>query len=504
MELVVEWSRTVPTNGSIELPPDPRALDSIGRNHSLPTALADLVDNSIDAGATQVLIRLVKVEERLTSLYVVDNGRGMSADVIDSAMTVGGRRKYEDGDLGHFGLGLKAASFSQARCLTVMSKASTHEAVGRRWRLEDSGQRSFACDVVSGDFARSELERNWRIQLSDSGTVVRWDDVVAFPVTQDPRRVDEFIDHAITNTCQHIGMIFHRFIEQDRINVEFDVYEVDTGFIGPPIPVTPLNPFGYAFPGRPGFPKILTAEENGLKLDFRCHLWPGQSANPSFQLTGNPVNHQGLYFYRRDRLLQAGGWEGVHAPNPKLRLARVEVDLDSDVAGLFRMNPEKSRVNVGPEFARLAALARSTDGLSLDEYFDLAETVHTESRKRSTKRTAMVHPGAGLPPRLRELIKREIPEKAGEEPIDIRWDMFADDLFFRVDRDQRTLWLNKRYRKMLLGGKHGGLNDLPLLKSLLYLVVSNVFEGNHLGPKDKDNIALWQTILTTAARAERQ
>ncbi|MGM1057749.1 ATP-binding protein [Saccharothrix sp. Mg75] len=495
---------TVPTEGSIDLPPDPRAMDAIGRNHSLSTALADLVDNSIDADATQVLIRIVKVGERLTSLYVVDNGRGMRPDVIDSAMTVGGRRAYGDGDLGHFGLGLKAASFSQARNLTVMSRAADHEAVGRRWRLDAGSDRGFACDVVPREFAESELVRDWGIELDGSGTVVRWDDVRGFPATDDPRRVDEFIDHMITSACQHIGMVFHRFLERDRLSVDFDVHEIDTGFVGPPIPVTPLNPFGYARSGRPDFPRTLTAEADGLKLTFRCHLWPGQSGNPSFQLTGNPVNHQGLYFYRRDRLLQAGGWEGVHAPNPKLRLARVEVDIDNDVVGLFRMNPEKSRVNVGPEFARLAALARSDDGLSLDEYFDLAEAVYKESTKRSTKRTPMVHPAAGLPPRVRDTIKREIPEKSGEEPIDIRWENFADDLFFRVDRDRRTMWLNKRYRKMLLGGKHGGLNDLPLLKSLLYLLVSNVFEGSHLGPKDKDNIALWQTILTAAARAERQ
>ncbi|ROP41051.1 histidine kinase/DNA gyrase B/HSP90-like ATPase [Saccharothrix texasensis] len=501
---MTEWSLTVPTEGSIELPPDPRAMDAIGRNHSLPTALADLVDNSIDAGATRVLVRIVKVGERLTSLYVVDNGNGMSPDAIDAAMTVGGRREYGDGDLGHFGLGLKAASFSQARKLTVMSRAAGHEAVGRRWRLAADGGRDFACDVVPRQFAESELDRDWDVELDGSGTVIRWDDVVAFPATDDPRRIDEFIDHMITNACQHIGMVFHRFLEQDRLSVDFDVHEVDTGFVGPPIPVTPLNPFGYARSGRPDFPQTLTAEDGDLKLTFRCHLWPGQSGNPSFQLTGNPVSHQGLYFYRRDRLLQAGGWEGVHAPNPKLRLARVEVDVDNDIIGLFRMNPEKSRVNVGPEFARLAASARSADGLSLDKYFDLAEAVYTESRKRSTKRTPMVYPGAGLPPRVRDTIKREIPEKSGEEPIDIRWDTFTDDLLFHVDRDRRTLWLNKRYRRMLLGGKHGGLNDLPLLKSLLYLLVSNVFEGSHLGPKDKDNIALWQTILTAAARAERQ
>ncbi|GGP50262.1 hypothetical protein GCM10010185_23070 [Saccharothrix coeruleofusca] len=504
MEPVTEWSPTVPTEGSIDLPPDPRAMDAIGRNHSLSTALADLVDNSIDAGATQVLVRLIKVDERLTSLYVVDNGRGMSPDVIDSAMTVGGRREYGDGDLGHFGLGLKAASFSQARNLTVMSRAAGHKAVGRRWRLEADGRRNFACDVVASEFAESELKRDWGIDFKDSGTVVRWDDVVAFPATDDPRRVDEFIHHTINSACQHIGMVFHRFLEKDLLSVDFDVQDISTGFTGPPIPVTPLNPFGYTRSGRPDFPQTLTAKEEGFKLSFRCHLWPGQSSNPSFQLTGNPVGHQGLYFYRRDRLLQAGGWEGVHAPNPKLRLARVEVDIDNDVVGLFRMNPEKSRVSVGPEFARLAASARSVDGLSLNAYFDIAEAVYADSRKRSSRRTPMVHPAAGLPPRVRDTIKREIPQKAGEEPIDIRWDTFTDDLLFRIDREHRTLWLNKRYRKMLLGGKHGGLNDLPLLKSLLYLLVSNVFEGNHLGPKDKDNIALWQTILTAAVRAERQ
>jgi hypothetical protein len=57
---------------------------------------------------------------------------------------------------------------------------------------------------------------------------------------------------------------------------------------------------------------------------------------------------------------------------------------------------------------------------------------------------------------------------------------------------------------MLLGGKHGGLNDLPLVKSLLYLLVANVFEGDYFGPRDKDNLDLWQTILTTAVQAERQ
>lgn len=503
-DVVFEWSQEVPTDGSIELPPDPRALDSIGRNHSLETALADLVDNAIDAEATNVLIRLVRSNGSLVTLYVVDNGRGIAPNAIDAAMTIGGRREYHDGDLGHFGLGLKAASFSQARSLTVMSRAAGHEAVGRLWRPDEATRRGFHCDIVSSRFIETEFGREWPFPLRDSGTVIRWDKVVAFPATDDPRRVEEYLDLAITTTCQHLGMVFHRFLADERLTVDIDVQDVDTSFISPPVPVTPLNPFGYTRTGRVGFPKDLTATAGDRVLTFRCHLWPGRSSAPQFRLSSNPTEHQGLYFYRRDRLLQAGGWVGVHASNARLQLARVEVDIDGDVGGLFHMNPEKSRVQVGPEFAQLAAAARSSDGTTLNSYLDIAEQVYRDSRTRTAKRTSMIHPGSGLPPRVRATIEREIPGIRGEDPIDIRWDTFADDSFFRIDRENQTLWLNKRYRKMLLGSKHGGLNDLPLLKSVLYLLVANVFEGNHLGPRDKDNIDLWQIILTAAVRAERQ
>lgn len=501
---MVDWAEDIPSDGSVELPPDPRALDAIGRNHSLETALADLVDNSIDAGASHVLIRIVSIDGRFRTLYVADNGRGIRPDAIDTAMTVGGKRDYQGADLGHFGLGLKAASFSQARSLTVLSRASGQPAVGRRWRVDEATRRGFFCDIVREDFVAAEFARDWSIGADDSGTIIRWDDVVAFPDTDDPKRVDPFIDRTITSVCQHLGMVFHRFLEGDRLVVELEVQQADRSLTGPRVPVTPINPFGYSRSGRSDFPQTLSAEIDGLSLAFRCHLWPAKSSTSAFRLSGTGADHQGLYFYRRDRLLQPGGWEGVHAPDRRLQLARVEVEIDGDAMGLFRMNPEKSRVQVGAEFKRLAAEARSPSGLSLDDYFEIAEQVFKTSQSRTAKRKAMIHPSSGLPPRVRDTIKREVPGIPGEEPISIRWESFTDDSFFRIDREDRTLWLNKRYRRMLLGGKHGGLNDLPLLKSLLYLLTANVFEGTYLGPKDKDNIDLWQMILTAAVQAERQ
>lgn len=200
----------------------------------------------------------------------------------------------------------------------------------------------------------------------------------------------------------------------------------------------------------------------------------------------------------------AGGWVGVHVPDRRLQLARVQIDIEGDAHRLFQINPEKSRVQVGPEFAHLAASAYASDGTTINCYLEQAEQAFRAAASHAAKRKAMIYPGTGLSPRVRGTIENEIPALRGEKPINIRWTTFKDKSFFDIDRDEQTLWLNKRYRKMLLGGKHGGLNDLPLIKSLLYLLVENVFEGEYLGSRDKDNIELWQTILTEAVQAERQ
>ncbi|WP_280338459.1 ATP-binding protein [Nocardia neocaledoniensis] len=478
-------------------------LDSIGRNHSLETALADLVDNAVDAQATQVLIRFIRAHQGLVALYILDNGCGMTAATINTAMTIGGKRDYSASDLGHFGLGLKAASFSQAKSLTVMSRVVGQQPIGRRWRPDIVSRSDFRCDVVASSFVSAEFDKDWPFGTGSSGTLIRWDDVSTFPATTDSAQIEAYLDRMITVICQHLGLTFHRFLADGRLQIDVEVLNVDNPLLGTKVPVDALDPFGYPQSGLDDYPKPLIAEMGTYRVEFRCHLWPKPSNLPQYRLLDRSDDHQGLYFYRRDRLLQSGGWDGVHAADRRLKLARVEVDIDGDIGGLFQMNPEKSRVRTGPEFARLAAAARASDGTTLNEYLEIAENLFRRSQARVSRRTPMIHPGQGLPPRVRATIQNEIPEVRGEDPIAIRWDTFVDDAFFRIDRDTHTLWLNKRYRKMLLGGKHGGLNDVPLVKSLLYLLVANVFEGEYLGKKDKDNIEMWQSILTAAVRAER-
>ena len=113
--MVSGWSTTIHAVDKRRLPPDPDVLEAIGLSHKMTSAIADLVDNSIDARAENIRIRFVDVGGP-TSPTVIDDGSGMDEASVDRAMTVGQRRDYRDDALGHFGMGLKAASFSRSGC----------------------------------------------------------------------------------------------------------------------------------------------------------------------------------------------------------------------------------------------------------------------------------------------------------------------------------------------------------------------------------------------------
>jgi hypothetical protein len=498
------WQAVIPVGNSVILPPDPHIMDAIGGNHRLETAVADLVDNSLDAGASRVLIRFVVANHRVQSFYVVDDGRGMTRDQIDGAMTVGGVRSYGSTELGHFGLGLKAASFSQADSLTVISIAEDSPAVGRRW-LTSKASNSFECDIVGYGFCGQELARPWGFVSPSTGTIVRWDAIRVFPTGHDAGVAARFVQDASTRLQHHLGLVFHRFLEEGKIRIGIDVEDVSLFGTGPVLEVKPLDPFAYLRPGAGGYPKQLRTTVNGSRLTAVCHVWPGRSQQPQFRLPGaTPEHYQGLYFYRRGRLLQAGGWNNVEVQRRELQLARVAIDLDDDlvVSRVFRMNPEKSRVESGHEFSEALDRAAAEDGTTFQSYIETARQTFKQSNQRSRTRAQVVPVGRGVPPRVRRTIQRELDPLAGYDDVDLRWRDLAADVFFDIDREDNTIWLNSRYRQVINGDGHANFNDAPLVKTMLFLLVEKLFHGSYWGPKDKDNLELWQTLLTAAAKAE--
>jgi Histidine kinase-, DNA gyrase B-, and HSP90-like ATPase len=489
----------IPTAGTIILPPAPRSLEALGRNHSLEAALAELVDNAIDADARHVLIRFVQSRSELVGLVVVDDGHGMSDTEIDIAMTVGGERDYGPGEIGRFGFGLKAASFSQADVMTVFSRREGHSAVGRRWQLHRA-KEDFSCEIVEPGFAGLTLDADWELPPSASGTLIRWDAVRGFPAVADEAEVERFLAKAIERIKTHLGLIYHRLLERSAIHILVDVEDLEEG-LGQRIEIGPLNPFRYPRSGVPGWPRDLPISGSNGQIDFQCHIWPGRSQLDEFRLDGDKLARQGIYVYFNERLIQRGGWNNLVLADTQLSLARVSVDISGDIPGFLSVKPEKNGIEPGPRFASLVLRASFTDGSSFEDYIEAARGYLKESNRRQRLRKARIPPGSGFDPRIRRVIKREIPMR-DDEPIQIRWAPLPAGQFFEVDRDEATLWLNKRYRAALAGGRPGSLNDFPVLKTLLYLVFEEVFEGQHLGSRDRDNIELWQDLLICAAEAE--
>jgi DNA mismatch repair enzyme (predicted ATPase) len=111
------------------------SLRSLG--YEFPTAVAELIDNSIEADATEVVIK-VEFDGENSWVMIADNGRGMSADTLKEAMRFGSAKVYNETSLGKFGLGLKTASFSQCKHWLVATRSNPldNEIISYKWYLD--------------------------------------------------------------------------------------------------------------------------------------------------------------------------------------------------------------------------------------------------------------------------------------------------------------------------------------------------------------------------------
>ncbi|MBB5933758.1 ATP-binding protein [Streptomyces zagrosensis] len=499
-----DWHFEVPTTGSKRLPPDPRYMEALSsQGYGFEVAIADLIDNSIDAGAKDVVVHVLRNGDELVSLLVVDDGRGMDEEALDVAMTVGGRRDYGDKSLGIFGTGLKAASLSHADSVTVISKTKRTRSVGRRW-VTAHAKEGFQCDIVETGYAQDLMDRYHGRPITWQGTIIRWDGVRDFPKHGGGGQTDRYLTRMIPKLGLHLGLYLHRFLARDDFNITIAVEDVLTRTVYMDFGVESLDPFGYPVTGSAGFPRVFTADVEGVgDVPLTGHVWTPKSNLDEYRAVGTVLDKQGFYFYRNDRLVQAGGWNGYRQPEQHLALARVAVELPPDGGDAFRLTVKKAGVEASPSFASALNEAKDASGYAFKEYLDAAEATYREARKRAgVDRKPVIAPGKGLAPEVKRTVEEELPLISGEETIAIRWEKLDSDVFFAIDREERAIHLNKTYRPALLGGRRGGLTDAPMVKSLLYLLLHQIFEKEYSGPREKDNLQLWQSILLSAARTE--
>lgn len=503
--MVSEWQFEVPTAGSKRLPPDGRYMEALSsQGYGFEVAIADLVDNSIDAGARNVVIHFLRDGDQLVSLVIVDDGKGMDEDELDVAMTVGGRRGYEKKSLGMFGTGLKSASLSHANSVTVVSRTKRTLPVGRRWLMERA-KHGFECDIIDPKYAQDFIDFYQGRPIAFQGTIVRWDGVKDFPQHGGGGQTDRYLHRTVNKLGLHLGLHLHRFLARDDFHITISIQDVRTGVEYANYGVESLDPFAYPVSGDPAYPSDFTAELPSLgPVRLAAHIWPPRSSLDEYKAFGAVVEREGFYFYRNDRLVQAGGWNNYRQPEQHLALARVAVDLPDDPDGrVFRLTVKKEGVQASPEFVASLDDAKDEQGRTFAQYLSAAERVYREARKRAgVARKPVVPPGRGIDPQVRQVIEEELPVLAGEDALQFRWQKLPNDRFFEIDQDGHVLLLNQHYRAALLGGRSGSLNDAPMVKSLMYLLMQDAFQRERMGSRLKDNIELWQSVLVAAARAE--
>ncbi len=485
---------------------DAALANTIGLHHTLASAVADLVDNSIDARARTIRVRILLADGAPVGLQVVDDGRGMDEAAVDAAMTYAGAREYSDTDLGHFGVGLKAASLSRADTVLICSRAAGATPVGRK--LVRSGDMTAPLvGVLSPADAAARLDGIETGARRGTGTLIEWRDVRTFPSTRDPDEQRRWLQGAILDIRNHLGVVFHRLLARASApRIKVDTFDVILGVTGVPRTVEVIDPFAYPFAGEPDFPQRLRIElpDGSEPIRAVAHIWPARSQAPQFKLGGDPGGKfQGIFAYRRDRLLQKGGWCGLWADRPGWELARIALDVVGTGGGHATINPEKSGLALSADLRRALETARCVvTGETLLEYLDVAAAVEKRGRARQRQPVTVVEPAGGLPGALLAGYADAVEFASGVAPIAIRWRWLPRRTVFEVDRSESELVLNRRYREALVGWDSDDPDDAPVVKALLHLLTNQLFQGSYLGPRAKAELAAWQEILYRAVHAQ--
>ena len=178
--------------------------------YSLEAAIADIVDNSIAAGAKNVDIYFFPVD--VAYIAILDDGRGMSENEIDLAMQYGSKNPTEQRDkrdLGRFGLGLKTASLSQCRCLTVVSKQD-YKLEGRRWDIDHVSEMGDWSLIILDDDEMSQLPQIDELKKYQSGTLVIWQKLDRLKIGE--INFELALGRKIDTVREHLSLVYHRYL----------------------------------------------------------------------------------------------------------------------------------------------------------------------------------------------------------------------------------------------------------------------------------------------------
>lgn len=310
-------------------------LRAIGYNFS--TAVADIIDNSISAYASEVRIYSDPLSQE-PYFCILDNGVGMSEDELNNAMLPGSDRENKEDsklELGRFGLGLKSASLSQCREFTVASK--------RNGKIH---AMSFDLDVIESSnklllkqLNEEEIEfipEIERLKGYETGTIVVW---TKFDKIESlAKNFEDSFRAAVADSKKHIELVFHRFY--GKVSIYYNETRIKR-----------RDPFLLGSVGRQQTGRTSVINIDGSEITITPYTLPFANTLTSEEkdLLGNPksvYDEQGFYLYRNERLISWGSWMRMGTRSELNKLARIQIDVPSTLDSVWMLDVKKSSAKI--------------------------------------------------------------------------------------------------------------------------------------------------------------
>jgi len=346
-------------NQTFDGTPDPSiasyALSKLG--YSPWTAVADIIDNSISAGATKISLRFQKLLDGTYKVFIADNGCGMSHDELVKAMTYGTERSMARTKLSVYGMGLKTSSTSYTRKFTVVSRDNKGVAYAATWDLEKV-KKINRWEFEVYDPSPSQIDALNRGAGNEHGTVVIWEKAIFRQKKRDTKRGKR--NKEVTNkdvveqTKEYLSLVFHRFLEgtaKDSPKIRIVVDDE---------PLVPFNPFheDYLSPDWDPVVDEFTTTLNGdpekkIKYSIRTCLLRGKNdlekREGAFTESKQGMKTQGIFPYRADRILHKPGWFEIINFHPDFNSMRVALELDPELDPLLELTVNKDSIDLPEE-----------------------------------------------------------------------------------------------------------------------------------------------------------
>jgi hypothetical protein len=360
--------------------------------YNVRTAAADIVDNSIAAGANTVNITIELLHDGRKLVHFGDDGHGMNATEVRNAMRYGADRRKDAKSLGKFGLGLKTASSSVCKRYSVLSRKAADEPISKlTWDL-DHVERQNAWEMLSEPVSRDQNELFDEL-CGVSGTLVVWencDRLLSKEYTPGAKE-QAAVKRLAEALSKHIALVFHRFLDATDGRERTVVINVNGS------PVKPWNPF---YPEKseqvlaPNKQTVLVELFDGTEEEAQMKAWilphrRDMTKEEEAEYARISNRAQGFYVYREGRLIQDGGWMEVFgAPEPHTSLLRIEFDFGHELDEAFRIDVKKSRILFHPD------LEDGLRKLLQPVYREAGQRYRRQSREQANKDGTVDHSSA--------------------------------------------------------------------------------------------------------------